>query len=171
MLAQPCQRKPLLIVYRQGTRGRHNVYCVSWRNNTMDYETVIGEVQNRAGLPSREDALTVTRTTLELLGERLESGEATNLGAQLSEEIGRHLDKTSDVERFSWDEFVDRLMDRGDYTSDERGTAVHHARIVLAVVDEAVSEGEMTDVRNQLPDDYDELFVAVDREEKSVDDS
>jgi uncharacterized protein (DUF2267 family) len=134
----------------------------------MDYETVIGEVQNRAGLPSREDALAVTRTTLELLGTRLESGEATNLGAQLPEEIGRHLDKTSDVERFSWDEFVDRLMDRGDYTSDERGTAVHHARVVMAVVDEAVSEGEMTDVRNQLPEDYDELFVAVDREEQPV---
>lgn len=135
----------------------------------MDYSTVIGEVQNRAALSSREDALTVTRTTLEILGERLEAGEATNLGAQLPEEIGRPLDEHSAAEQFSWDEFIDHLLDRGDYDpQDDRGTAVHHARVVMAVVDEAVSEGEMNDVRDQLPAEYDELFVAADREENAV---
>jgi hypothetical protein len=61
------------------------------------------------------------------------------------------------------------LVDRGGYDpQDDRGTAVHHARVVMAVVDEAVSEGEMADVRDQLPAEYDELFVAADREEQAV---
>lgn len=165
----PLPEKASMFVHRCSVvHGCHNVYWVWGRNDTMDYATVIGEVQNRADLPSREDALTVTRAMLETLGERLESGEATNLGAQLPEEIGRHLDQAS-TDRFSWDEFIDRFMDRGDYDpQDERGTAVHHARVVMAVVDEAISEGEMTDVRDQLPDEYDELFVAADREEQAV---
>lgn len=136
----------------------------------MDYTTFLGEVQNRASLPSREDALTVTRITLETLSKRLGSDEADNLAAQLPKEIGRDLEKVTEVERFSWNEFVDRLVEKGDYDmSDERATAVHHARVVMAVVSEAASEGEMADVRDQLPDEYDDLFVGADREAQPID--
>ena len=135
----------------------------------MDYTTFIGEVQNRAELPAREDALSVTRITLETLSERLGSDEADNLAAQLPKEIARDLEEVTEVERFSWDEFVDRLGEKGDYDMrDERATAIHHARVVMAVVSEAASEGEMADVRDQLPDEYDDLFVGADRETQPV---
>lgn len=136
----------------------------------MDYTTFIGEVQNRASLPARKDALAVTRITLETLSKRLGSDEADNLAAQLPKEIGRDLEEVTEVERFSWDEFVDRLGEKGDYDMhDERATAVHHARVVMAVVSEAASEGEMADVRDQLPDEYDDLFIGADREAQPID--
>jgi uncharacterized protein (DUF2267 family) len=136
----------------------------------MDYDTAIGNVQNRAQLPSREDAVSITRITLETLSERLGPDEANDLAAQLPEEIGRHLTKVDGVERFSWDEFMDRVIEKGDYgPQDERGTAVHHARVVLAVVDEAATGGVMNDIRDQLPAEFDDLFVAADREQQPID--
>ena len=52
----------------------------------MDHDSFIGEVQNRAELASRGEALSATRATLETLGERLQEGQATNLAAQLPED-------------------------------------------------------------------------------------
>lgn len=137
----------------------------------MDYDTFIGEVQNRAQLPTREEAVRVTRITLETFSERLEPGAADNLSAQLPSEIGRHLSKVDEVEGFGWDEFVDRIVERGGYDEDEAATAVHHARSVIDVVDDAVTAGALDDVRVQLPDDedFEELFVLADQETKPVD--
>ncbi len=38
--------------------------------------------------------------------------------------------------------------------------AVYHARAVIEVLSEAVSKGEMDDVRAQLPAEFDRLFEA-----------
>ncbi len=38
--------------------------------------------------------------------------------------------------------------------------AVYHARVVMEVLQEGVTEGEMGDVRSQLPAEYDPLFEA-----------
>lgn len=53
----------------------------------MDYDTFLGEVQNRGQLSSREDAVTATRITLETLSQRIDPGEAENLAAQLREKL------------------------------------------------------------------------------------
>lgn len=138
----------------------------------MDYDTFIGEVQNRGQLSSREDAVRVTRITFETLSQRIEPGAAENLGAQLPEEIGRDLAKVDTVETFEWNEFIDRIVEEGNYTEDERGDAVHHARVVMDVVDDAATVGAIEDLRDQISsaDDWNELFVLVDQEEKPVDD-
>lgn len=138
----------------------------------MDYETFIGEVQNRAQLDSREDALRVSRITLETLSQRVEHGAAENLAAQLPDEIGRHLTKVEELETFDWDEFVDRIVEAGDYDPrDEAADAVHHARVVLEVVDEATTGSALDDVRDELPaeEDWDELFELVEQETPPVD--
>ena len=41
--------------------------------------------------------------------------------------------------------------------------AVYHARVVIEVLSEAVSKGEMDDVRAQLPAEFDRLFEAGSR--------
>lgn len=139
-------------------------------NAHMDYDTFVGEVQNRAQLPAREDAVRVTRITLETLSERLDPGEADDLAAQLPDEIGRHLATVEDVEAFDWDGFVDRVVEKGGYDpDDEAADAVHHARSVIDVVEEATTAGELHDVRSQLPEDFEELFVLADQAEKPVD--
>lgn len=137
----------------------------------MDYDTFIGNVQNRARLSSREDALQVTRVTLELFSRRIEPGAADNLAAQLPEEIGHHLEKVDTVEPFSWDEYVSQLVDAGGYTPEtEEADAVHHARVVFDVIEDATHGTALTDIRDQLPvdEDWDELFVLVDQETPPV---
>ena len=131
----------------------------------MQYSEFLGQVQHRASLDSEQAAEKAERTTLETLSERLGPGEADDLGAQLPEEIGRHLSKIDDVESFSWDGFVDRLVERRDIDSrDDRADAVFEAQVVMEVVDEAVSPGELRQVRDQLSADFDELFELVDQE-------
>lgn len=136
----------------------------------MDYDTFIGEVQNRAQLPSRESAVQVSRITLETFSERIEPNAAENLAAQLPDEIGRHLEKIEVVERFDWDDFVDRIVEKGGYNpEDERAEAVHHARVVIDVVNDAATEGAIDDIRDQLSEeDWDQLYVIADQEEQPV---
>lgn len=138
----------------------------------MDYNTFLGEVQNRGQLASTEDAVTATRVTLETLSERIEPNGAENLAAQLPREIGIFLTNVDMVERFEWDEFVDRVVERGEYSpEDERGNAVHHARVVMDVVDEATTDGAIEDLRDQISSagDWNELFELVDQEEETID--
>lgn len=137
----------------------------------MNYDAFLGEVQNRAQLPSREGALQVSRITLETLSRRIQPGDAENLAAQLPEEIGRHLEKVDAVETFAWTEFVARVVESGGYDPDtEEGDAVHHARVVMDVVDDAVTAGALADVRKGLPagEDWDELFLFVDQDDPPV---
>lgn len=137
----------------------------------MDYDTFIGEVQTRAQLPAREDALTITRVTLEQLGGRVTNEQASNPAGQLPEEIGRHLEKIQEVESFSWSEFVGRVAEAGGYDPDtEAGEASHHTRVVMDVVDHAVGSSALADVRDGLPatEDCEELFVLVDRDVQPI---
>jgi uncharacterized protein (DUF2267 family) len=138
----------------------------------MDYDTFIGEVQNRGQLSSREDAVRATRITLETLSQRIGPDEAEDLGAQLPEEIGRFLSKVDTIERFDWNEFIDRIIEKGEYNpDDERGDVVHHTRVVMDVVQDAGTAGEIEDLRDQISsaDKWNELFELVDQEEKPVD--
>ena len=123
----------------------------------MKHDEFIGQVQHRARLSSRGAAERATRATLETLAERLAGGEAKDLAAQLPLEIAEHLRGQWSAlgERFSLDEFFRRVSLReGVDLSD----AVFHARAVIEVLNEAVSRGEMDDVRAQLPTEFDRLF-------------
>jgi uncharacterized protein (DUF2267 family) len=59
----------------------------------MQYDDFIGEVQQRAQLDSREAALSTSRATLTTLSERVDPGQAENLGAQLPDELARFLEE------------------------------------------------------------------------------
>lgn len=131
----------------------------------MDFSEFLGQVQNRLELDSQEAALTATRVTLETLAERIDPNEAEDLAAQLPEEIGRFLEGPHQTQSFGWSEFVDRVAERQDMQDDERGDAAYQAQVVMDVVAEATSRGELEDVRSQLPDDeFDDLFEVVDQQ-------
>ncbi|SDK71396.1 DUF2267 domain-containing protein [Natronorubrum texcoconense] len=132
----------------------------------MQYDAFIGEVQHRAQLDSREAALSISRATLTTLSERIQPGEAENLGAQLPEELGRFLEDVDDVERFAFDDFVDRVAEREEIGDDDPADAAFHAQVVVDVVAEGVTEGALDDIRAQLPDDdgYNELFEIAEHE-------
>ena len=133
----------------------------------MQYDDFIGEVQHRAQLDSREAALSISRATLTTLSERLDPGEADDLGAQLPDELGRFLEDVDDVERFDFDEFVDRVTEREEIGENDPADAAFHARVVVDVVEEAVTGGELEDIERQLPEDegYEQLFEIAEEEE------
>lgn len=129
----------------------------------MQHDQFIGQVQHLARLPSRGEAERATRATLETLGERIPENVADNLASQLPREIGEHLRRTITLggsgtgERFGLPEFVARVATR---SSVDEPAAVYHARVVLDVVDEAVTPEMMEKVREALPTDL-ELLTEV----------
>ncbi|SRR6266851_4822569 len=125
----------------------------------MKHDEFIGQVQHRARLSSRGAAERATRATLETLAERLAGGEAKDLAAQLPPELAEHLRGgwSAMGERFSLDEFFRRVSQR---EGADLPDAVFHARAVIEVLSEAVSQGEMDDVRAQLPAEFNRLFEA-----------
>ncbi|MFW6075232.1 MAG: DUF2267 domain-containing protein [Chloroflexota bacterium] len=125
----------------------------------MQHDEFVGQVQHRAQLSALGDAERATRALLETLAERLDGGEAKDLAAQLPREIGLHLTRDEkrawESERLSLDEFYQRVSER---ESVDLPVAIFHARAVMSVVEEAVSAGEMSDVRQQLGEEFAPLF-------------
>jgi uncharacterized protein (DUF2267 family) len=124
----------------------------------MQTHEFLGRVQNTAHLPTLDAAIRATRATLETLAERLGPDEARHLGAQLPHEIQLYLRGagTPMPERFSSDEFFERVCAREGVDLPE---STHHARAVIDVLTQAVSQGEIIDVMDRLPEDYRRLFA------------
>ena len=133
----------------------------------MQYDDFIGAVQHRAQLDSREAALSTSRATLTTLSERIDPGQASNLGAQLPGELGRFLEQVDDVDRFEFEEFVGRVADREEIGEGDPADVAFRAQVVVDVLEEAVDEGALEDVRRQLPTDegYEDLFEIAKAEE------
>jgi uncharacterized protein (DUF2267 family) len=123
----------------------------------MKHDELIGLVQQRARLASRGDAEVATRATLETLAERLAGGEAEDLASQLPRGIAGYLrtELAGTGQHFSIEEFFELVSLREDV---DLPRAIYHARAVIAVLAEAVTPGEMADVRAQLPAEYSWLF-------------
>lgn len=127
----------------------------------MQYDQFIGQVQDRAHLPSRGDAEKAVRATLAVLSTRLTAGAARSLAGQLPDLVAEHLvgdlpegDRTG--ESFDSDEFLRRVSEQEHA---DLPVAAHHARAVLEIVGAAVGQSEIDKIRDQLPDDYDRLFA------------
>lgn len=125
----------------------------------MQHDEFLGAVQHRARLATRSAAERATRATLQTLAQRLAGGAAANLAAQLDPETARYMRDVQPVEAFTLETFFERVRDR-EGEGVELPDAVFHARAVIAVLREAVSEGAVEHVRAQLPDEFDPLFTA-----------
>jgi len=121
----------------------------------MKYKVFLGKVQEGAHLASLEEAVAAARGALSVLGQRLTAEERSDLAAQLPEEIGTYMSGEEPAERFDLDEFYRRVSEREGVDIPD---AVHHAQVVVSVLEEAVSGGEWEDVRGQLPGEFDRLF-------------
>jgi uncharacterized protein (DUF2267 family) len=129
----------------------------------MQHDEFIGQVQNRAHLPSRGEAERACRATLETLGERVPEGLADNLAAQLPHEVGEHLRRTETYggtatgERFDRRDFIRRVAERAGVKEQRAAFLV---RAVMEVVDEATTGSVAAKVEHSLPDDIRELVTA-----------
>lgn len=128
----------------------------------MQYIEFLNRVQEKAELPTREEAQRITEVTLETLGERLYRTERSELGSQLPKELEEMLNRRQKNEnrqrnvRFSLEEFYKRVSARLDVRNTH---GVELAKVVIAVLQEAVSQGEIEDVLLKIPSEYRELFA------------
>ncbi|MFP9060980.1 DUF2267 domain-containing protein [Natrialbaceae archaeon A-chndr2] len=127
----------------------------------MKYKEFVGQVQHSLEFAEMGPAVRATRAVLTTLGERLHEGEATDLASPLPMEIDRYLTEAEHGQRFDYQEFLDRIAER-EGKSVDRSDANYHAQQVLTVVADVVPPGNVTKVRDGLPEDYEKLFAQVD---------
>ncbi|MBS3818933.1 DUF2267 domain-containing protein [bacterium] len=128
----------------------------------MQYQEFMDKVKKKIRFENEEDCLRTVRAVLATLGERLPSTERRRLTTQLPKELEEFFHErlvTQQIEehgdRYSLEEFYNRVGARAGIL---HGESVKKAKAVLSVLQEAVSQGEMQDVREVLPDDFRELF-------------
>jgi uncharacterized protein (DUF2267 family) len=127
------------------------------KETAMKYDELIASVAKGAGI-SRESAEALTGATLRTLAERITRGEAEDLAAQLPKELQGHLLKPQeDAEPFDLEEFIRRVAERTGMDPDE---VLVHVGAVFATLREAVTSGELDDIRAQLPEDLRGLIGA-----------
>ncbi len=122
----------------------------------MQYEEFLSKVQDRTGLARPGDARRAITATFSTLCERISGGEASDLAAQLPQELKEPLHRAGeDAEEFSFEEFLRRVGEREGVNTD---VARDHASAVVTVLKEAVTGGELDDIRAQLPGEFQLLF-------------
>ncbi len=94
-------------------------------------------------------------TVLETFAERITRTERDNLAAQLPDAMKEILYQVKDTEQFELEEFYNRVTLRLDIGFPN---AVKHSRSVMVTLKEAVSQGQIQDILNQLPPEYEEIF-------------
>lgn len=125
----------------------------------MKYDEFIKHVQSVAQLDSRQAAEQATRATLETIAERIVGDEASQLAAQLPQELGQCLQghEGENGNPFSLQEFYQRVSQKAGI---EPVAAAMQTRAVFTVLNQAVTPGEFADVKANFSNDYDELFAA-----------
>ncbi len=111
----------------------------------MKYDEFIGQVRHRARLSSHAEAERATRATLETLAERLAGGEAHDLAAQLPPELAGCLElpDAGIGAKLTLDEFFALVSEREGIDLPD---ATFHARVVIGVLTEAVSQGDLPEI-------------------------
>ena len=131
----------------------------------MKHSEFIGKAQQRMEFGERGQAVRATRAALWTLGERLQEGEATDLAAPLPVDVDFYLRESESGQQFDFDEFVERVAERADA---EESDALFYAQAVVSLVAEVVPGGEIENVQNNLPDDYEPLFELVGVDEEAI---
>ncbi|MEU0602299.1 DUF2267 domain-containing protein [Streptomyces sp. NPDC006393] len=131
----------------------------------MRHDEMIGKVQALARLPDRGSAERATRAVLSTLAERLPSGLADHVAAQLPHELAAPMrEVTQSVagesthasgERFDLTVFAGRIAGRAGTDED---AAVREAAAVLEVLDAALAPELTEKVSGALPADIRELL-------------
>lgn len=121
----------------------------------MRYDEFILRVQAEGGLRSRDDAVRITRATLETIGERISRVHRQHLSAQLPVGLGAYPVKRKRKDLFMLDEFYNRVVARSEMGKREAAAGVH---AVMQVLRQAIAPGELGDIFGDLPAEFDELL-------------
>jgi uncharacterized protein (DUF2267 family) len=123
----------------------------------VKYDEFLAKVRDQGEYASNDEADHVTRTILARLGERLATGEAKNLAAQLPAELQPPLLEAAATPATSSGihDFLRRLATDLNATEE---TARWDASAVLTTLAEAISGGQLNQILTQLPTQFAVLF-------------
>ena len=121
----------------------------------MRRDESVARVREIGELGSNDQAERAIGATLRTLKERLAGNEPDNLASQLPGDLADPRSGSGGREDFALAEFYRRV---GEKEGVEDPLAIRHARAVAPFLQEAVTTGEMDDVRAQLKPEYAELF-------------
>ncbi|AEN08142.1 MULTISPECIES: DUF2267 domain-containing protein [unclassified Streptomyces] len=134
----------------------------------MQHDELIGKVQALAQLPGRGPAERATQAVLTTLAERVPSGLAHHMAAQLPPELavwlrdaaGSSADEAahSSAERFDLATFAGRVAARA---GTDESAALREAAAVLEVLDAALAPELMENLTDALPADIGELLPSA----------
>ncbi len=96
----------------------------------MSYDSLLDDLVQRAGFPSREEASTAVHGVFDALGDALAPDDAAALAEALPQPLGSVLLRGSQS-GLGGDSFYDRVGARADVGRD---VAQHHARVVLGAI-------------------------------------
>lgn len=123
----------------------------------MNEAQLLSAIQDTAEIPDQQRVRQATRTTLQVLGQRLAGGETKDLAAQLPPALAEALPAEGAGERFGVDDFYRRVADAEPWESTPQ-EARRHARAVMAALKQSLTGREFDQISDQLPSDYDDLL-------------
>ena len=122
----------------------------------MQFDDFIQKVQEQTRLATREESIVITRAVLETLGERLDRKVRNGVEAQLPKELKDFLlARVESTDQYELAEFYNRVAARADL---KHQNGIEHTRQVLSVLRQAIARGEIRDILESLPGEYEELF-------------
>lgn len=122
----------------------------------MTYDEFLSRVAERAGLRSAEEAARVARAVLGVVGERLDRRDRQLLTEDLPAPLSASLRRDSHGQDFDLKELHARVASREHIRP---GFAVEHTGIVCQVLAEALSEGTLHRLHENLPAPLGALFT------------
>lgn len=138
----------------------------------MQIEKFLDRVESLAEFESRKQVEESVAVSLAALGERLYRTNRRKLAAQLPDELKVFLEREVEVEAvrqdvppFSLEEYYKRVAARADMSPAE---AMEKSRKVMVVLTQAVTPEILSDILEELPEEYKELFGKRPDEPSSV---
>jgi len=129
----------------------------------MRYEEIVTRVRELVGLKNDPEAEQLLRAVLGTLGERVYRTEERHMAAQLPKELKDAFYEYQPKERgraelgnYPVEEFYNRVKARAKLRSFQESQ--RQTKIVMAVLKEAVSEGQMQDIQKEMPEEFQILF-------------
>lgn len=121
----------------------------------MNYDEFLSKVKERTDIVSDVQGSTVLTAILNTLAERITPEQRHNLASQLPEDLKHLVIIEDDAETFGLDDFYNRVSQRLN-TSRERTGEISEE--VLLILSEAVSQGEIDNIKAELPEEFYQLF-------------
>jgi uncharacterized protein (DUF2267 family) len=129
----------------------------------MKLEEILSRVREMVGLENNEEAERLVRAVFGTLGERVYRTEERHLAAQLPKELKNAFYEYQSKEsgraalgNYPLEEFYNRVKARAKLRSFQE--TQRQTKIVMAVLKEAVSQGEIEDIQREMPEEFRHLF-------------